>query len=131
LVRTEDELIEMTGNPDIHGKAEALLFNVLNLPTPPYATKPPIRVHGTQRLKIALDLMNFRRGLSRVWVRIEDTLIDMAGNPCARENPDFQHLEPSLATVCTQASKQGGRDPKLVSCVGLLSTSERSKTCFE
>jgi hypothetical protein len=50
-LRTEDEVTEME-MAGIHEFMIALLFNDLNLPTPPYARKPPIRVHETQGIYI-------------------------------------------------------------------------------
>ena len=64
-LRTEGELPEMAGNPRVR---ESLFFNDLSLPTPPYARKPPIRVHETRRLYIALNWINFVTGVIRVLV---------------------------------------------------------------
>ena len=51
---------------------------------------------------------------------------EMAGNPWVRDNRAFQRLEPSHATVCTQASDQSARDPRYVHCLGLNQLRNRS-----
>ena len=66
--------------------------------------------------------------LSRL--RTDGGLPEMAVNPWVRESPSFQRLEPSHATVCTQAPDQSAHFLRLIYCLGLNQLRNKFKSCL-
>ena len=73
---------------------KALLLNDLSFSTPPYALRPPIKVHETRSSHIFLDRTNFETGKVLSWLRTEGNLTEIFdGSGCTNKRSNNEEVK--------------------------------------
>ena len=127
-LRTEGERSEMAVNPWVR---ESHSFHRLEPSHAPVCTQASDESARNSRLMHFLGLNQLRnRSKSCLGCPPRENRPKRPGINGSVDSPAFQLLEPSHATVCTQASDQNSRDTRRIHFLGLNQFRNRSSSCL-